>query len=182
MDLSYYYEKELPPLIYPSYAQSPCDYEINTMRDLFVSCSLHKLSSLGKDISVMGTVDSQDAQNENYRCFQFAIEMLTGSSELGQKIEFPGFSGSIILKEFFQQAESPQNGDIAVYKGAHFAYVLNKDWFLSKFGANPFIIKHKPFCIPKAYGNSFIILRLQEKYRNDKQLLVNDIKEKVKIT
>lgn len=175
MKLSRYYQNDLPELMYPLSIQ-PFDYEIETYRSLFESCPLHTLFTRTSNIQLMGTIDYND---DYYRCFQFAIEMITGDEELSRKIKFPGFFGSIVLKNFFKQAREPENGDIAVYEGGHFAYVLDKNWFLSKLGANPHIVKHHPAYTPKGYGNSFFILRLKEKYRNDRKLLSKDIKTEI---
>lgn len=172
--------KSFPEVMYAPIQQA-CNAELDYWRSLFSkkdpNISIQDIFDLNPNIQCMGHLDEN---HDKYRCFEFAISMITGDCELSRQVDYPGkYQPNILLKNFFHQVPYAQNSDLIVFienhEYTHFAFALNRFWFLSKIGSNSHIVKHLPYCIPMEYGELFFVLRLLPKYYNNKKLLVKDM-------
>lgn len=156
----------------------PCETSIQAKE------AYQKILNKNKDILCMGPISPD---RDHYVCYNFAIEMLAKNYEVGRRVKCYKNTKTIniTLQNYCERVSEPQGGDIALYgidEGVieHFAYVVNENEFLSKFGTFPQIIKHLPSHVPIQYGNSYIVLRLLPKYQKNKELLSKNMLDEIK--
>lgn len=129
---------------------------------------LHRTTTIGK-IS---------ENNDYYRCFQYALEEITGFTG---NIDFYACKHcDISLNEFFQQIPHPKPKCLVVYTDEnlnvkHFAVAIDSMNFKSKFGTRDKILGHRLFDVCKTYENHAYFFNLLAKYENNRAQLHQDL-------
>ena len=174
----------LPPCKYgPAYIQAD-NAELKKWRTLLAKTISHKeaqeVSELNKNITCLEVVPKD--LSEYRRCFQYAIETITGfngSIDLPQKNHL-----SIKLEKYVQQTPCPKFNDLIIYTTSakdltvhHFAVAIDQIWFKSKSGSDRHVYEHLPFDLDEYYGNAVWSFELKPEYQGDagRKLLVQDI-------
>lgn len=128
-------------------------------------------------ITIIGKIAEN---NDNYRCFQYALEKTTGFTG---NIDFYGSKDyDIPLNKFFQQIPYPKTDCLAVYTDEnlnvkHFAVAIDSVNFKSKLGENSPECLHTLFQLPEEYEKRAYFLELLAKYKNNKQQLHQDLEK-----
>lgn len=173
----------LPPVTYkPAYIQAD-NTELNEWRKSLTQVAYPyqytTLLNSNKNIECLETIPRNIS---NYRrCFQYAIETITGFNGI---IELPEENNpSIDLAQYFQQTPYPKKNDLIIYTTDeknhaihHFAVAIDQIWFQSKSGNVSQVCKHLPFDLTKHYGNAVWSFELKKEYQGDqgkKHLLQN---------
>lgn len=183
----YTIECSLPPIKFkPAYIQAH-NPELDQWRDeLTKACPKIRKTLLdaNPNIECIGSINPQ--LSEVYRCFEFAIETITGYSGY---IEGPEEGNiSIDLSNYFQQSRYIQEKNLIAYTTSeqdrtvhHFAVAQNRIRFLSKLGARPEIVNHLPFELFGPYGKAVWSFELKPQYQGqqNKERLLQDIKTEI---
>lgn len=110
--------------------------------------------------------------SEYRRCFQYAIETITGFNGF---IELPEKNNlSINLEKYFQQTPYPKKNNLIIYttdeknrEVHHFAVAIDQIWFQSKSGNLAQTSKHLPFDQLGCYGDAAWSFELKPEYQGD---------------
>lgn len=174
----------LPPIKYkPAYIQAH-NTELKKWRQSLNSVSSNKeyenLLDANKNITYL---EKMPDDISNYRrCFQYAIEKITGFNGV---IDLPNKNRlSINLEKYFQQTPYPKKNDLIIYttdeknlKIHHFAVAINQIWFESKSGNFNQISRHLPFDLVGHYGDVVWSFELKQKYQGEEgqKILLQDM-------
>lgn len=109
--------------------------------------------------------------SDTYRCFQYAIETITGFNGYIELPDNPK-NATIDLAKYFEQVKTIEKNDLIIYTTSekdhtihHFAAAVNPILFQSKCGAWPQIFEHLPFGIHYAPAKAIWSFRLKEEYQ-----------------
>ena len=174
----------LPPIKYrPAYIQAD-NTELKKWRELLSSASsdteYENLLNANKNIICLEKMP--DDISEYRRCFQYAIEKITGFNGF---IDFPNKNRLCInLEKYFQQTPYPKENDLLIYTTDeknleihHFAVAIDQIWFESKSGAFNQISRHLPFDLLEDYGDVVWSFEPREKYQGEEgqKILLQDM-------
>lgn len=122
--------------------------------------------------------------SKSYKCFQYAIETITGFNGYIELPDDPR-NASILLEKYFEQVKTIQKNDLIIYTTSekdrtihHFAAAINSIRFKSKCGSYRQIFEHAPFHILYSDAKAIWAFRLKEKYQGlqNRQHLIQEMR------
>lgn len=169
----------LPPVAYAPYVQ-PHDPELDLWRKrLHVEEDTRAVFDSNPNITVIETF--KEDESRLFRCFQYAMREITG---LKEHIGLPQENRiSIDLNKYFVQVPQPKKNNLLIYTTSesnrtvhHFAVASDELWCRSKSGARVDVTKHLHFHLTSTYGKAMWVFDLRPEYKNDKNLLLQEIR------
>ena len=151
------------------------------------------VNSVDVDNLDVNNVDIKRKATEDERkgtCFNYAISTIVESNKYLNLNLYYCFGGgqtsSICIETYFEQTIKPKTMDLVLYTHGlynheinHYAVFITNDLFESKWGHDKYIRLHKPFDVPKCYGNAISFWTLKKEYINNKKGMINNVNNDV---